>query len=331
MAAVRDKTVRLWHAATLEDDALALEVAQPVAVRELLIALTGSKAAARRILAREQLLIGEPGAPASQACLAGEGHQAAAGELLTPGTPVYLRFWREENAAGSAARAAEAPAPDVLYQDSVLLAVNKPAGLLVHGDGTDADTLTSRVQDLLMAQGSTARAQAVQRLDVETTGVVLFSLTEEFQPALDALVAGHEMRKRYLAVVQGRLPAGPCDAAGWLVLDGPIARDRHDARRMRVGATGKPSLTRVRERSVRKGLTLVEAELGSGRRHQIRVHLAHAGCPLLGDTLYGGRRHADGLMLHAWREELVHPVTGERLVLEAPLPERFERLFGPRA
>ncbi|MBQ1839777.1 MAG: RNA pseudouridine synthase, partial [Atopobiaceae bacterium] len=97
-------------------------------------------------------------------------------------------------------------------------------------------------------------------------------------------VAGHQMSKRYLAVVRGSLPKDD-----WLELDGPIARDRHDARKMRVGRTGKPSLTRVRTLAHSGGRSLVLVELLSGRRHQIRVHLAHAGHPIVGDALYGGR------------------------------------------
>ena len=329
----------LWRTVALDDAGLALEVTRETTLRQLAEAMLGSKAAARRVLARGQLQVVSPEAELAPATA------LAPDATLAPGTVLYLRFCREESQTTQAPSTAPSertvPAatplahqtaePLVLYQDPVLLAANKPAGLLVHGDGTGVATLTGRIQALLATQGSSAKAQAVQRLDVETTGLVLFSLTEEFQPALDALVAGHAMRKRYLAVVSGRLPARQRDARGWLVLEGPLARDRHDARRMRVGRTGKPSLTRVRELALQKGLTLVEAELGTGRRHQIRVHLAHAGCPIVGDGLYGGRASADGLMLHAWQEELVHPATGERLVLEAPAPERFGRLFGTAA
>ena len=116
----------------------------------------------------------------------------------------------------------------VPYADEHLMAVDKPAGILVHGDGTGARTLTDGVAALLGREGVPAAPQAVQRLDVDTTGVVLFSLAPEFQPALDALVASHDMRKRYLAVVEGSFDAGVRR------LDAPLGRDRHDARRMRA-------------------------------------------------------------------------------------------------
>ena len=251
---------------------------------------------------------------------------------------------------------------DVLFEDEWLLAVDKPAGLIVHGDGTGAPTLTDLVRAHLARAGEedgAAQVQAVQRLDRDTTGVVLFSKDKAVQPALDAALAGragmghsagaaegravgeaHDggrftradggaARKRYLAVVRGEFP--------WAArtLDQAIGRDRHDARRMRVSRTGKPAETRVTliavsgSRGGRRSLLLVD--LVSGRKHQIRVHLAHAGFPILGDALYGlpadRASRTPGLMLHAWEERLVHPVTGEPLDLVAPYPERFRRLF----
>jgi 23S rRNA pseudouridine1911/1915/1917 synthase len=97
---------------------------------------------------------------------------------------------------------------------------------------------------------------------------------------------------------------------------------------MRVARSGKPARTQVRELRCEQGLSLLLVELLTGRRHQIRVHLAHMGCPLLGDGLYGGPCHDGGLMLHAWEERLMHPVTGERLHLRTDVPDRFVRLFG---
>lgn len=208
----------------------------------------------------------------------------------------------------------------IIYEDDVLLAVDKPAGVLVHADGTGARTLTDAVAEHLASEGRAgARPQAVQRLDVGTTGLVLFSLDRATQPALDAQVAGHGMEKTYLAVVSGRFPWGErCVRA-------PVGRDRHDARRMRVckPGQGKPAETRVRRLAVAGSRSLLLVELGTGRRHQIRVHLASLGFPIVGDSLYGGSRSGAGLLLHAWREALDHPVTGERLLLETAWPRRL--------
>lgn len=208
----------------------------------------------------------------------------------------------------------------VVFEDEYLLAASKPADLLVHGDGTGARTLTDLVAEHLAAEGrADVRPQAVQRLDVETTGLVLFSLDRATQPALDAQVAGHDMAKRYLAVVQGRFPSGE------KTIDAPLGRDRHDARRMRVCAPGKgkPAMTVVRRLAYEGGRSLLAVELKTGRRHQIRVHLAHLGFPIVGDALYGGARSASGLLLHAYEEELAHPVTGERLHLRTDWPSRL--------
>lgn len=295
----------LWQLVSLEDDGLVLELRRCTSVVALVQELLRSKAAVSRVFARGQLTR--------------DGQLLAWHDRLEAGEQVRLAFIRT---------VPEAPVvrqlPTVIFRDPLMLAVDKPAGLLVHGDGSGAPTLTDQVSALLAGEGYPAVPQAVQRLDVETTGVVLFSLTEEFQPTLDALVAGHGMSKRYLAVVEGKLK-GSKDA--WRVLNKPIARDRHDARKMRVGGSGKPALTRVRTLATRGGRSLLLVELGTGRRHQIRVHLAHAGHPILGDTLYGGRPHQDGLMLHAWLEELSHPVTGARVALQAPYPARFAHLF----
>ena len=214
----------------------------------------------------------------------------------------------------------------ILWQDRFVLAAEKPAGLLVHGDGTGSPTLADAVHAALVLQGEglcRVVPQPLQRLDVPTSGIVLFSLTEEFQPAFDALVASHgpHMRKRYYALVDKPLPKEFNEA--WHSIEAPLARDRHDARRMRVGSTGKRAVTRVRMVQRMGRRTLVEAELVTGRKHQIRVHLYSIGCPIVGDALYGGTPNARGLMLHAHEVRFVHPVTGERVTVRSQIPKRF--------
>ena len=207
-----------------------------------------------------------------------------------------------------------------IYEDEVLLAWDKPAGIIVHGDGTGARTLTDVVSAHLAATGRVGvRPQPVQRLDAETTGLVLFSLDRATQPALDAQVAGHAMNKTYLAVVAGRVP--------WAekVVRQPIGRDRHDARKMRVSPSGKPAATRVRplaEKQVDgRTCTLLSVVIETGRKHQIRVHLSHAGFPLVGDVLYNPTvRRNEPLMLQAHRLTFTHPVTGEHVAITAPTP-----------
>ena len=215
------------------------------------------------------------------------------------------------NAAGAAGTHEAPAAPAVVYEDEWLLAADKPAGLIVHGDGTGTATLTDAVRAHLEREGrdeAAAQLQAVQRLDADTTGLVLFCLDKAVQPRLDALVASHDgIEKRYLAIVRGEVPE---DLS---VIDAALARDRHDARRMRVDA-----------------LSLLELTLETGRKHQIRVHLASRGYPILGDALYGVPADRSGrapLMLHAASEALAHPVTGKRLELAVPYPERYSVYF----
>lgn len=259
---------------------------------------------------------------------------------------------------------ASLPSPDVLYSSRTLIAVNKPAGILVHGDGTGTPTLTDAVRaqftqsdativgcasiaapanfdrtahsgvasssidtpacarDINSANASMLEEiQALQRLDRDTSGIVLFSLCKATQPSYDRLIAERKIDKRYLAIVAGRFPEGRT------TFTGPIGRDRHDARRMRVSKTGKPAHTEVQLiktwRKAGKQYSLLKVHILTGRKHQIRVHLSHAGFPIVGDALYG---HPDprGLMLHAARLAFTDPITGKAVTIEAPMPRRFQ-------
>ena len=225
----------------------------------------------------------------------------------------------------------------ILYQDEYLLAVNKPAGIIVHTDGTNEPSLTDAVCEKLSALESPTEAdfsqvQALNRLDRETTGIVLFSLKKETQPRFDQLIASKELSKEYLAAVKGAFEPNK------LLIDKAIGKDRHNAQKMRISDTGKLSQTEVR--LVKTVLTaqgqthsLLLVNLLTGRKHQIRVHLSSLGFPLIGDTLYGGvsllqrgakKKHKQQpLMLHAYRVEFIHPVTGVKIVIKTDIPERF--------
>lgn len=149
--------------------------------------------------------------------------------------------------------------------------------------------------------------------------MVLFSLDKQTQPAFDQMIIDHAFEKHYLALAEGKIDWNE------KLIDKPIARDRHDSRKMRVGASGKPSQTRVKvlkRLKSRRGLptrSYIDVELLTGRKHQIRVHLASERHPLVGDDLYGTPRPC-GLMLHAHSVSFTHPVTGEHIHIEAPCP-----------
>lgn len=224
-----------------------------------------------------------------------------------------------------------------LYQDEYLLAVNKPAGIIVHADGTNEPSLTDLVCEKLRAHEVSnkidfSQVQALNRLDRETTGIVLFSLKKETQPQFDQLIASKDLSKEYLAAIKGAFEPNT------LLIDKAIGKDRHNAQKMRVSATGKPSQTEVR--LVKTVLTaqgqthsLLLVNLLTGRKHQIRVHLSSLGFPLVGDTLYGvvsslqrgakKKRKQQPLMLHAYRVGFIHPVTGAKIVIKTDIPERF--------
>ena len=209
--------------------------------------------------------------------------------------------------------------PVVLYCDPWLLALDKPVGIIVHGDGTGERTLTDIASDLMLSFGdgfSASSVQALNRLDRDTTGIVLFSLDKKTQPAFDRLVAEHGIEKRYRALAEGRIDWNE------KLIDKPIGRDRHHADNMRISASGKPSRTYVKvlkRMKARKGLptcSLIDVTLLTGRRHQIRVHLASEGHPLVGDALYGTPRSC-GLQLRAYHVAFKHPITGEHVEITA--------------
>lgn len=212
--------------------------------------------------------------------------------------------------------------PRVLYRSDTLIAVDKPQGIIVHGDGTGAPTLTDAVRELLLAEGTDASQsaardlQCLQRLDRDTSGIVLFSLRKETQGVYDRLIAEHAVEKHYRALVEGRFPKAP-QTYTW-----PIGRDRHDARKMRVSRTGKSATTHARLLEQYASTALLDVRIETGRKHQIRVHLSHAGHPIVGDGLYG-RPHPKGLILHAAELSFCDPVTGESVDICSPLPRRF--------
>ena len=220
----------------------------------------------------------------------------------------------------------------VLDEDAYLLAVDKPAGIVVHPsyrnmDGTLMNALLWRARDWPDGQ----RPSIVGRLDKLTSGVVLVAKSRAIHAALQRALAATAAEKDYLALVYGCVnrPRGRIDL--------PLGRDRGDTRRVAVAAGGAPSLTRferlARVAAPREGLTLVKCRLATGRRHQIRVHLAARGWPIVGDPVYGEPRWArivDGRLaaalkafprqaLHACRVALRHPATGDRLIVESPI------------
>jgi 23S rRNA pseudouridine1911/1915/1917 synthase len=212
---------------------------------------------------------------------------------------------------------------EILYQDAALIAVNKPAGLVVHaGAGAHSGTLVNRLVHRfasLSQVGGDLRPGIVHRLDRGTSGVLLVARTDAAHRALAEQFASRTVEKTYLGLVEGRVRADSGRIAK------PIARDPVHRTRMtaRLGQ-GREALTdyRVIERFDR--FTYLEVRIGTGRTHQIRVHLSNLGHPVAGDRLYGAKS-GPRIFLHAWRIGFLSPATGERVTVEAPLPVELEQ------
>lgn len=211
----------------------------------------------------------------------------------------------------------------ILHDDADLVVIDKPAGMVVHpGPGHEKGTLVHALLALggpWSGLGGAGRPGIVHRLDRGTSGLILAARSDTAHRALAAQLASRTLGRTYLAVVRGQLaqPAG--------LLEGPIGRDPRNRLRMAVVEGGRPARTRYRALEQRAGHTLLHCELETGRTHQIRVHLATLGHPVVGDQLYGRRRPGDPErpLLHAWRLRFRHPGTGEEMTFEAAPPEDF--------
>lgn len=224
----------------------------------------------------------------------------------------------------------------VVYRDRALLVVNKPPGLVVHpGAGNAQHTLQNALLALDRKLALLPRAGLIHRLDKDTSGLLIVARTLEAHTALVAALAEREIHRHYLAVCTGVMTGGG-------TVDEPIGRHRSHRTRMSVRSDGRPAVTHYRVVQRYRAHTLVRVELETGRTHQIRVHLAHIGYPLVGDPLYAGRKRIPAgctpellaeleafprQALHAAHLLLTHPLTGREMQWEAPLPADMQRLI----
>ncbi len=231
---------------------------------------------------------------------------------------------------------AEAIDLDIVFEDEHLLVINKPAGLVVHpAAGHDSGTLLNALLHHCPDIDHLPRAGIVHRLDKDTTGLMVVAKTLVAHTSLVEQLQERTMGREYEAVVQGEMTGGG-------KVEEPMARHPKNRQKMAVVPNGKPALTHYRVLERFAGFTHVRLKLETGRTHQIRVHMSHIHYPLVGDPLYGGRmrlpkgaterlqehlRQFRRQALHAKRLELRHPVSGETLEWEVPLPDDLNELL----
>jgi len=262
------------------------------------------------------------------------GHPQKARHRVSPGERILLRI----PPATPLRLTPEAIPLDILHEDGDLIVLNKPPGMVVHpGAGRSTGTLVHALLahcGRLPGIGGVERPGIVHRLDRDTSGVLVVAKTETAHHSLSRQFKARVVQKQYLALVHGevRQDSGRIEA--------PIGRREHDRKRMGIRERGGREARTVYSVLRRfPGMTLLALDLETGRTHQIRVHLAHIGHPVLGDQVYGGRRErrlaasdaprAERQMLHAWRLRFQHPTTGTWAEFVAPIPEDFLCLTGP--
>jgi 23S rRNA pseudouridine1911/1915/1917 synthase len=231
---------------------------------------------------------------------------------------------------------AEKMALDIVHKDAAIIVINKPPGVVVHpGAGNHDNTL----QNALLAHDkllkNVPRSGLVHRIDKDTSGLLVVARTLEAHTALTAALAAHEVEREYLAVCTGVMTGGG-------TVDEPIGRHRTQRIKMAVRSDGREAVTHYRVEKKFRAHTLARVRLETGRTHQIRVHLAHIGYPIVGDPVYGGRKRVPkgatpALLaaldvfkrqaLHAARLSFTHPKSGKAVAYEAPLPKDLSGLL----
>ena len=219
---------------------------------------------------------------------------------------------------------------DVVYEDGDVIVVNKPVGLVVHPapghpDGTLVNALLYHCGTSLSGINGELRPGIVHRIDRDTSGLIIAAKNDRAHLALAAQLQDHSLARTYEAVAVGSLR----EDSG--TVDAPIGRHPVDRKKMAIDRkNGREAVTHWTVLARYPGCTHVECRLETGRTHQIRVHLATIGHPLLGDTVYGAKKPVPGLAgqcLHARRLRFVHPATGEPVELECPLPAWFQEVL----
>ena len=218
---------------------------------------------------------------------------------------------------------------DVVYEDDDVIVVNKPTGLVVHPapghpDGTLVNALLHHCGDSLSGIGGEKRPGIVHRIDRDTSGLIIAAKNDAAHLALSAQLKDHSLSRTYECLVTGNMKQ---DSG---TVDAPIGRSSADRKKMAVVPTGRRAVTHWEVVARYPGVTHLRCRLETGRTHQIRVHMAYIGHPILGDTVYGAKKPVPGLTgqcLHATGLRFIHPRTGEPVELHCPLPPEFNAML----
>ncbi len=219
---------------------------------------------------------------------------------------------------------------EVLYEDSDIIVINKPKGMVVHPangnpDGTLVNAIMAKCKDSLSGIGGEIRPGIVHRLDKDTSGVIIVAKNDKAHIKLSEDLKNHKIKKTYIALVRGIIKENEA------TINMPIGRSKQDRKKMAVDKNGKEAITHFKVlKRYNEKYTLLEINIETGRTHQIRVHLSHIGYPIIGDTTYSNGKNEWGVIgqcLHAKSLKFEHPITGKEMLIEADLPEYFQKIL----
>ena len=254
-----------------------------------------------------------------------DGKPAGKSARLTGGETVSVTLPQAEEPE---ARPQDIPL-EVVYEDADVIVVNKPVGMVVHPapghpDGTLVNALLHHCAGSLSGIGGQLRPGIVHRIDRDTSGLIIAAKNDAAHACLAAQLSDHTLARTYECLAVGNFKEG----SG--TVDAPIGRHRTDRKKMAVVPDGRRAVTHWEVIARYQGVTHLRCRLETGRTHQIRVHLAYIGHPILGDTVYGAKKPVPGLTgqcLHATGLQFLHPSTGEKITLTCPLPEEFTKML----
>lgn len=218
---------------------------------------------------------------------------------------------------------------EVIYEDSDIIVVNKPKGMVVHPgngnvDGTLVNAIMAKCEGSLSGIGGEIRPGIVHRIDKDTSGLLIVAKNDKAHVNLSEQIKEHKVKKTYIALVRGVVKE---DEA---TIDMPIGRSKTDRKKMAVCKDGKNAVTHIKVLKRWEHYTLLQVNIETGRTHQIRVHLSYIGYPIIGDYTYSNGKNEFGVVgqcLHAQKLEFKHPTTNKIMELEAPLPEYFQEII----